>query len=54
MFESKPDPQITELITILKALLKKIEAQDKAWKILADHVGKLDNPNVAAFGTVRR
>ena len=69
MFEKQPDPQLEqvkaqlekqqrtleETITLLRALIKVNESQDKAWKILADHVAKsVDDPNRAAFGVVRR
>jgi hypothetical protein len=53
MFEKQPDPQIAELITILKALLKKLEAQDVKLETIARFVRE-NSSSTAAFATVRR
>jgi hypothetical protein len=45
--------QVRELVQVNRALLTKLESQNKAWVILADHVGKLDNSERAAFGVTR-
>jgi hypothetical protein len=50
----KQHAQIDELIFVNKSLIKLLETQTKDWHILADRVTRLDDPNKAAFGVVRR
>jgi hypothetical protein len=49
MFENKEIQELTrqvcELVQVNRALLTKIEAQNKAWVILADHVSKNSEHN---------
>lgn len=45
--------QLGETVSLLRALVNAQEANNKSWRIVADHVAKLDNPNVAAFGRTR-
>jgi hypothetical protein len=50
----KQQRTLEETIVLLRALLEQNEKQNKAWKILADRVLQLDDPQKAAFATVRR
>jgi hypothetical protein len=50
----KQQRTLEETIVLLRALLEQNEKQNKAWKILADRVLQLDDPQKAAFGVVRR
>lgn len=53
MFESKELQQLTEqvrqLVQINRAILTKLEAQNKAWLILSDHISK-NSTDVPQFG----
>lgn len=44
---------VQELVSVNRAIVVKLESQNKSWAILADHVGKLDNPDKAAFSVTR-
>jgi hypothetical protein len=55
MFDNKEIQQLTtavrELVQINRALLTKIESQNKAWLILSDHISK-NNENVPSYGVL--
>lgn len=44
---------VSELVSVSRAIVVKLESQNKSWAILADHVGKLDNSERPAFGVSR-
>lgn len=49
----KQNAQIFDLLNVCRTLIAKLEAQNRSWEILSQHVAKLDNSERPAFGVSR-